>query len=52
MDWLSLIMSYSWSSQVETTLELTSLAGKLDLATTYLGEEEVSPEDATRGLAR
>ena len=39
MDWLSLIVSYSWSSQVETTQELTSLAGKLDLATTYLGRK-------------
>jgi len=37
VDWLSLIMSYSWSSQVETTQELTSLAGKLDLATMYFG---------------
>ena len=52
MDWLILIVSYSWSSQVETTQELTSLAGKLDLATHILGEGEVSPEDATRGLAR
>ena len=31
MDWLSLIVSYSWSSQVETAQELTSLAGKLNL---------------------
>ena len=37
MDWLSLIVSYSWSSQVETTQELTFLAGKLDLDTTYSG---------------
>ena len=37
MDWLSLIVSYSWSSQVETAQELTFLAGKLNLATTYSG---------------
>ena len=37
MDWLNLVVSYSWSSQVETTQDLTSLAEKLDLATTYLG---------------
>ena len=35
MDWLSLVVSYSWSSQVETAQELTSLAGKLNLATMY-----------------
>ena len=37
MYWLNLIVSYSWSSLVETTQELTSLAGKLDLATMYFG---------------
>ena len=37
MDWLSLVVSYSWSSQVETAQELTSLAGKLNLVTTYSG---------------
>ena len=40
MDWLSLIVSYSWSSQVETSQELTSLAGKLNLVTIVFWEKE------------
>ena len=39
MDWLSLVVSYSWSSQVETAQELTSLAGKLNLVTMYSGRK-------------
>ena len=52
MDWLNLVVSYSWSSQVETTQELTSLRGSLILPQRILREGEVSPEDATRVLAR
>ena len=37
MDWLSLIISYSWGSQVEITQEFTSLVRRLNLVTTYSG---------------
>ena len=37
MDWLQLIMSYSWGSQVVGTKELTSLVRRLNLVTTYSG---------------
>jgi len=37
MDWLSLVVSYSWGSQVEGTQELTSLVRRLILVTTYSG---------------
>ena len=50
MDWLNLVVSYSWSSQVETAQELTSWRGSLILPQRILGEGEVSPEDATRVL--
>ena len=36
MDWLQLIVSYSWGSQVVGTQELASLVRRLNLVTTYL----------------
>ena len=35
MDWLHLVVSYSWGSQVVGTQELTSLVRRLNLVTTY-----------------
>ena len=37
MDWLSLVVSHPWGYLFLGAQELTSLAGKLDLATTYSG---------------
>ena len=45
-------MSYSWGGLFLGAQELTSLVEKLNLAQRILGEEEISPQDATRELAR
>ena len=37
MDWLSLVVSHPWGYLFLGAQELISLAGKLDLATTYSG---------------
>ena len=37
MDWLSLVVSHPWGCLFLGAQELISLAGKLDLATTYSG---------------
>ena len=37
MDWLQLIVSYSWGSQIVGAQELTSLVRRFNLVTTYLG---------------
>ena len=38
---LHLVVSYSWDFQDESTQELTSLVGRLNLVTTYSGRREV-----------
>ena len=42
MDWLHLVVSYSWGSQVGRTQELASLVGRLNLVTTYSGRRRNS----------
>ena len=42
MDGLHLVVLYSWGSQVGSTQELTSLVGRLNLVTSYLGRRRNS----------
>ena len=42
MDWLHLVVSYSWDSQVGRTQELISLVRRLNLVITYSGRRKNS----------
>ena len=52
MDWLSLVVSHLWGCLFLGAQELTYLVGDLILSQHIQGEGEISPQGATRDLAR